>query len=79
MNRDGFLALGRALVRYLVGLLIGGLVLDSMERKRIGRKKSPCHSLYVIDRQTYVHCTYIILYFLSMDARRLVEFGNFRG
>lgn len=38
MNRDG-LALGRALVRYLVGLLIGGLVLDSMGRKRIGRRR----------------------------------------
>lgn len=38
MNWDG-LALGRALVRYLVGLLIGGLVLCSIGRKRIGRRR----------------------------------------
>lgn len=35
MDRNGFLALGRSLVRYLVGLLIGRVVLDSIERKRI--------------------------------------------
>lgn len=38
MNRDG-LALGRSLVRYVVGLLIGRVVLDSMGRGRIGYGK----------------------------------------
>lgn len=38
MNRDG-LALGRSLVRYLGGLLIGRLVLDSIEEKRKGGRR----------------------------------------
>lgn len=38
MNRDG-LALGRSLVRYLGGLLIGGLVLDSNRREEEGEEE----------------------------------------
>lgn len=38
MNRDG-LALGRSLVRYLVGSLIGGVVLDSNRREEEGEEE----------------------------------------